>query len=193
MGAVVFEALSGHLRMQVRCGVQVGEPDRASRIEATEAEPAQREAGAIGRSRLSSLLGFHLRRAETAMHRDFIQSLKPADLTQKQLAVLLLIHENPGVSQIQLCAILGADPNTMMTFLDRLSERSLILRVRSRADRRKMELHISGEGLKVLEQALVLVDEHETRFRSRFAPSEIGLLMDFLSRLAADDDAVPGL
>lgn len=122
------------------------------------------------------------------MHRDFIQSLKPTDLTQKHLAVLLLIQENPGISQVQLCSILGTDPNTVLGFLDRLSERGLILRVRSRSDRRKMELHISGEGETLLGQALMLVEAHEERFKSRFTKAELAVLMDFLNRLSNDQD-----
>src|SRR6185312_14362030 len=111
------------------------------------------EAGAISRSRLSSLLGFRLRRAETVMHRDFILSLKPCDLTQKHFSVLLLIQENPGVSQIELCAVLGTDPNTMIAFIDRLSDRGLVCRIRSTVDRRRTELHVTDAGLEVLEKA----------------------------------------
>jgi DNA-binding MarR family transcriptional regulator len=164
---------------------------QAMTTSAKERPQAQPGIDAIDRSHLSSLLGFRLRRAETAMHRDFIQSLKPVDLTQKHLAVLLLIRENPAVSQIQLCALLGADPNTMMAFLDRLSDRGLVLRVRSRSDRRKMELHISTEGARLLREALMLVDEHEHRFRSRFSDAELDLLMDFLDRLSVESEPEP--
>ena len=145
------------------------------------------ELGAIARSRLSSLLGFRLRRAENGMHRDFIGSLKPTELTQKQLAVLLLMQESPCVAQIDLCAMLGAGPNTMMACLDRLSDRALIRRVRSRADRRKMELHPTADGLRILEQALALAESHEERFKSRFSLSELEQLMDFLARMSSDE------
>jgi DNA-binding MarR family transcriptional regulator len=161
--------------------------EAARRGEDLEIAPAIGIAGALARSRLSSLLGFRLRQAETAMHRDFIRSLKQTDLTQKHLAVLLLVQENPHISQIQLCTVLGADPNTMMAFVDRLSERGLVDRVRSRADRRRMELQVSDDGRRLLDQALALVDEHESRFKARFSPQELEQLMDFLTRIAADD------
>jgi len=146
---------------------------------------AEAEAEAIRRSRLSGLLGFRLRRAETAMHRDFIQSLKSCDLTQKHFAGLLLIKENAGISQIELCSVLGTDPNTMIAFIDRLSDRGLVCRIRSASDRGKTELHPTDEGLLLLDQALALVAEHEARFRSRFTPGEMEQLMDFLDRLSA--------
>jgi DNA-binding MarR family transcriptional regulator len=142
------------------------------------------EAAIIKRSRLSNLLGFRLRRAETIMHRDFILSLKPCDLTQKHFSVLLLIQENPGISQVELCTVLGTDPNTMIAFIDRLSDRGLVCRIRSTVDRRKTELHVSDAGLKLLEQALALIAEHEARFRSRFEAPELERLMDYLDRLS---------
>ena len=155
-----------------------------SKAKVVDPEVGLVEAAVISRSRLSSLLGFRLRRAETVMHRDFILSLKPCDLTQKHFAVLLLIQENPGVSQIELCTVLGTDPNTMIGFIDRLSDRGLVCRIRSTADRRKTELHATDAGLDVLEEALALVAEHEARFRSRFSPAELDQLMDYLDRLS---------
>ncbi|MGZ3397780.1 MAG: MarR family winged helix-turn-helix transcriptional regulator [Caulobacteraceae bacterium] len=156
-----------------------------TRTKDVESDVAGTEAEVIRRSRLSRLLGFRLRRAETAMHRDFIQSLKPCDLSQKHFAVLLLIQENAGISQIELCSALGADPNTMIAFIDRLSDRGLVCRIRSAVDRRKTELHPTDEGLQLLGQALALVAEHEARFRSRFTADEVEQLMDFLDRLSA--------
>jgi DNA-binding MarR family transcriptional regulator len=147
------------------------------------------EAAAIRRSRLSGLLGFRLRRAETVMHRDFILSLKPCDLTQKHFSVLLLIQENPGISQIELCAVLGTDPNTMIAFIDRLSDRGLVCRIRSTVDRRKTELHVTDAGLEVLDKALALIAEHEARFRSRFSAAELERLMDYLDRLSDPPNA----
>ncbi|MGZ6013473.1 MAG: MarR family winged helix-turn-helix transcriptional regulator [Caulobacteraceae bacterium] len=161
----------------------MGAADRKTKD--ADPEPGVAETAVMRRSRLSSLLGFRVRRAETVMHRDFILSLKPCDLTQKHFSVLLLIRENPGISQIELCAVLGADPNTMIAFIDRLSDRGLVCRIRSAVDRRKTELHPTDEGLQLLGQALALVAEHEARFRSRFTADEVEQLMDFLDRLSA--------
>ena len=155
-----------------------------------EPEVGLMEAAVISRSRLSSLLGFRLRRAETVMHRDFILSLKPCDLTQKHFAVLLLIQENPGISQIELCAALGTDPNTMIAFIDRLSDRGLVCRIRSTVDRRKTELHVSDAGVELLDKALALIAEHEARFRARFSATELERLMDCLDRLSGPSPSV---
>ena len=170
----------------------MGAADRKAKD--VESDAGVMEAAVISRSRLSSLLGFRLRRAETVMHRDFILSLKSCDLTQKHFSVLLLIQENPGISQIELCGVLGTDPNTMIAFIDRLSDRGLVCRIRSTVDRRKTELHITDAGLQVLEKALSLIGEHEARFRSRFKPAELKRLMEYLDRLSGPplSEAPPG-
>src|SRR5690349_4113626 len=48
---------------------------------------------------LDGLLGYLLRRAQGAMHRDFMASVASFELTQKQAATLWLIQANAGVSQ----------------------------------------------------------------------------------------------
>ena len=99
--------------------------------------------------------------------------------------MLLLIHENPGISQIELCAVLGTDPNTMIAFIDRLSDRGLVCRIRSAADRRKTELHVTTAGMELLEEALRLIAEHEARFKSRFDKAELQQWMDYLDLISA--------
>jgi DNA-binding MarR family transcriptional regulator len=132
---------------------------------------------------LSDLLGFEMRMAQTAMHRDFIVQLKDLDLTQKLTAVLTLLDENPGVSQIALSNALGADKATIMAMIDRLEVRNLIVRVRSRVDRRRQELYLSPDGLELLIQAKALIQVHEARFRTLFSAGELAQFRGFLRRI----------
>ena len=73
---------------------------------------------------LDGLLGYRLRRAQGAMHRDFMAAVAELELTQKQTATLWLINANPGVSQVSVAAALGMDRATMMSITDRLEERA---------------------------------------------------------------------
>jgi hypothetical protein len=61
---------------------------------------------------LDGLLGYRLRRAQGAMHRDFMAAVASLDLTQKQAATLWLINGNPGVAQVAVAAALGMDRAT---------------------------------------------------------------------------------
>ena len=132
---------------------------------------------------LPELLGFHLRLAHVAMHRDFTAAMAELDLTQKQCATLRLIGANSGVSQVDLAATLGTDRATMMAVIDRLEERGLVVRRRSTSDRRRQELRLTDKGEKTLSQARRVIAQHEKRFTGRFTAAELKGLVLALSRI----------
>jgi len=132
---------------------------------------------------LPDLLGFHLRLAQAAVTRDFGATLAEIDLTQKQCATLELIGANPGVSQVDLAAILGADRATMMAIVDRLEARALLTRERSLADRRRQHLNLTQAGADMLGKAKALIAEHEHRFKRRFSGPELDALVASLRRI----------
>lgn len=132
---------------------------------------------------LSELLGFHLRMAQVAMHRDFTATLSHLDLTQRQWAVMQLIAANPGVSQADLATALDTDRATMMATIDRLDERGFLLRERSKADRRRSELSLTLRGRAMLNDAQRSIDKHENRFHSLFSGPELETLLEALNRI----------
>src|SRR5690242_12539282 len=92
---------------------------------------------------LDGLLGYLLRRAQGAMHRDFMAAVADFGLTQKQAATLWLIQANGGVSQAEVAAALGMDRATMMAVIDRLEDRGFVIRQRSSTDRRRQDLYLT--------------------------------------------------
>jgi DNA-binding MarR family transcriptional regulator len=136
--------------------------------------------------RLKGVLGFHLRMAHVAIYRDFAATIAELGLTQKQLAVMELIHRNPGVSQIDLAQTLGTDRATMMALVDRLDSRGIVARHPSRVDRRRQELRLTTSGATLLDEAFARVDRHEQRFLARFSESELEALLGALKRIYRD-------
>ena len=132
--------------------------------------------------KLDGLLGYRLRRAQGAMHRDYMAAVSGLDLTQKQTATLWLIHGNRGVSQGSIATALGMDRATMMSVVDRLEERSLVVRKRSTADRRRQELYLTPSGQSILRKVKVRITRHEERFESRFTPEELDALLAALQK-----------
>jgi DNA-binding MarR family transcriptional regulator len=65
------------------------------------------------------------------------------------------------------------DRASMMAVIDRLEEHGLVVRKRSRVDRRRQELHLSLEGQLRLRKVKALVARHEQRFKSMFTPDEL--------------------
>jgi DNA-binding MarR family transcriptional regulator len=133
---------------------------------------------------LDGLLGFRLRQASVAMYRDFIATLMPVDVTQKQTAALWLIKANPGVSQASLAATLDMDRATMMGLIDRLEDRGFVIRKRSTSDRRRQRLYLTPAGQNALNKIKTLIAKHERRFTSRFAPAELSALLAALQKIS---------
>ena len=132
---------------------------------------------------LDGLLGYRVRRAQGAMHRDFMAAVASLDLTQKQAATLWLINGNPGVAQVAVAAALGMDRATMMAIIDRLEERRLVIRQRSSTDRRRQELYLTPAGQNALRKAKARIAKHEERFKALFTAAELESLLTALQRL----------
>jgi DNA-binding MarR family transcriptional regulator len=132
---------------------------------------------------LDGLLGYRLRRAQGAMHRHFMAAVASLDLTQKQAATLWLINGNPGVAQVSVAAALGMDRATMMSIVDRLEERGLVIRKRSSTDRRRQELYLTPAGQNTLRKAKARIAKHEERFKMLFTPAELEALLAALKKL----------
>jgi DNA-binding MarR family transcriptional regulator len=138
---------------------------------------------------LDLLLGYRLRRAQGAAHRDYLAAVGDLGLTQKQTAVLWLVQCNPGVAQGAIGAALGMDRATMMALVDRLEERGLLVRKRSVVDARRRELHPTAAGDRLLEKVRTRIAAHEARMKSRFTQKELSQLLSLLQKLQDSTDS----
>ncbi|MWV28886.1 MarR family winged helix-turn-helix transcriptional regulator [Aurantiacibacter rhizosphaerae] len=132
---------------------------------------------------LDGIVGFHIRLAHGAVYRHFTETFTGLDLTQKQVSVLWLVGENPGVAQIELGGRLRMDRATTMTIINRLQARGYLRRERSSSDGRKQALHLTPEGEAALEQAKNSIAEHEAWLKGRFTPQEVEKLVEMLERI----------
>ena len=76
--------------------------------------------------------------------------------------MLIVIRDNPGLSQIALSEVLGDSRSGIIPPLDELQSRGLLQRIVT-SDRRTHALHLTGEGEALLAHADGLVQQHERR------------------------------
>jgi DNA-binding MarR family transcriptional regulator len=145
-------------------------------------QPEDFEAPELMFAELDGLLGYLLRRAQGAMHRDFLAAVSEFGLTQKQAAALWLIQANAGVSQVEVAAALGMDRATMMAVTDRLEDRGFVIRKRSSTDRRRQQLYLTPSGQSTLKKCKLRIAEHEEKFRAMFNARELAALLDALKK-----------
>jgi DNA-binding MarR family transcriptional regulator len=132
---------------------------------------------------LSGRMGFHLRLAHVALHRDFLAAVAEFNLTQQQYAVLELIDANPGAFQVELAAALHMDRATMMALIDKLEARDLVRRTQSRLDRRRLDLHLTEAGNSLLGLARKAIAAHEARLFADWSVQDRESLESLLKRL----------
>lgn len=132
---------------------------------------------------LADVVGFHIRLAHVAVYRHFTETFSDIELTQKQVSVLWLVGDHPGISQIEVGQRLQMDRATTMTIVNRLQERDYLRRERSTSDARKQALFLTTEGCKALQKARGCIAEHEAWLKGRFTPDEVKKLVEMLARI----------
>lgn len=80
---------------------------------------------------INDIVGFHIRLAHGAVYRHFMETFAHLDLTQKQVSVLWLVSDHPGIAQADLSRRLRMDRATVMAIVNRLQDRGYLERGRS--------------------------------------------------------------
>ncbi len=132
---------------------------------------------------LQELVGYQLHQAEIASYRKFVNIFAEYKLTPKQCSVLILIGENPGISQIDIGTVLKMDRATTMAVVDLLQNRHLLLRRRSTTDRRKHALHLTKKGYNLLDDFKTLALSHEKTITAGLTAAEVTQLRDLLQKV----------
>ena len=147
--------------------------------------PAASPAKTLDRGVLPSLLGYVLRRTQSAVFADFAGTFAKAGeaLTPGEFGLLVLVERNSGLSQMALARALGIDRSTLVPILDRLQGRGLLLRHRSPTDGRTHALALTVAGSKSLARFTKLVRTHEKRIASGLSSAEIGTLIELLEKV----------
>ncbi len=132
---------------------------------------------------LSRLIGFALRRAQTAVFQDFAATLEAENIRPAQYSVLEVLRASPGLRQAQVSAALGIKTTNFVPLFDALEGAGLAERRAISADRRAKGLFLSDRGATTLERLHAKVAEHEARFTARIGKDGKGVLLGLLARL----------
>jgi DNA-binding MarR family transcriptional regulator len=132
---------------------------------------------------LASLIGFRLRMAQLAVYEDFLSDSPGPRLTPGLSAIIILVDANPEMTQQQLCEAIHVDKSTFAITLNRLADRGLIRRVRSRKDRRQNMLRLTKKGGATLLAIRAHVERHEQRVFASLTATERKQLVRLLKKV----------
>lgn len=122
----------------------------------------------------------------------FHAEMKVDGLTPRQLAVLVTVSQNEGLSQTGLVERTGIDRSTLADIVRRMQRKGLLQRRRTKEDARAYAVKLTDEGRRVLRVADPLakrVDERildalPTKQREQFV-DDLLAIVDTLQKLSA--------
>src|SRR5262249_51654696 len=105
----------------------------------------------------------NLRLAQDASFRTFARHAGEPHLKPGRFAAMVVIHNNPGITQIELSRAIARDKSSVTPLVKELHRHGLVSRHASPGDRRSISLRLTKTGEAALENLLVHAMDHDRR------------------------------
>jgi DNA-binding MarR family transcriptional regulator len=112
---------------------------------------------------LSPFIGYAMKRALSIVQADFAKTLAEHDLRAVSFSALSIIVGEPGLTQTQLADALQIERSNLVTIIDELAGRNLIIRAPVAQDRRRHALMPTTAGKQLAAAAQASAIDHERR------------------------------
>lgn len=139
---------------------------------------------------MAGVAGYRLRRLHTRWVAHWSRWFRRVglEITPMQGGILLLVDENPGLTQIALARLLGVEPPTLSQALSPLVDGGLVQRYRAAGDGRAVALHLSRAGHGAVDTARGAIADHEDDLLKDLTEEERSQLIRLLDKILAGDD-----
>jgi DNA-binding MarR family transcriptional regulator len=173
------------VRKQVTIGLEVNPIKKvASQTPARALEQSvHRKPSVLDEQRLLRLVGFNIVRADIRLRSDFLEAMSPLGLRPAEFSALILILDNPEITQKHLGQSLRISPPNMATMLDRMVERGWIKRERSITDRRAQHPQLTEAGKELALKAATIAETLEDDALSVLSAGERLILIEMLQKI----------
>jgi DNA-binding MarR family transcriptional regulator len=138
---------------------------------------------------LSVYIGYSMKRAMSIVHADFAQTLSQFELRAVSFSALSIIVGEPGLTQTQLADALQIERSNLVTIIDELAGRNLIIRAPVAQDRRRHALIPTAAGTQLAAAAKASTAEHERRVFACLTDGERAELLRILQKFRKESAA----
>lgn len=142
---------------------------------------------------VDSSLGYFLSTARNVLAARMDRAVAPLGLTSSQIGVILLLWFERARTPNEMSRVLSYDTGSMTRMLDRLEKKGFLVRQRSLADRRVVELTLTPLGRDAAQQLPDLISQVLSDQLRGFAADEVATLVRLLQRFIANDPATEPL
>lgn len=133
-------------------------------------------------------VGYWITRLARAMEAHFEESLRAHDMTRASWAVLSAIFHDDKTTPAELAEFVGIDGAAITRHLDRLEKQGLMVRDRSSADRRSINLRLTSKGEHLVPEIVTASMATNAAFTGNLNPSEIGALQQTVQKMLSAMD-----
>jgi DNA-binding MarR family transcriptional regulator len=112
---------------------------------------------------LADWIGFNLRLAQDASFRAFAKHSGQPRLKPGRFAAMMVIHNNPGITQAALGRAISRDKSTVTPLVQELHRHGFVRRSPSAVDRRSITLTLTRAGEAALSDLLAHARAHDRR------------------------------
>ncbi len=116
---------------------------------------------AVDFTTLNGLIGFQVRQAQLQVFNHFRKTVGKTGITPGQAGILILIGNNPAISQAALARAIGVERATLGQIIADMEAKSWVERHPSHSDKRSYALALSSSGKTFLEKMLQKITVHE--------------------------------
>lgn len=152
-----------------------------SAVKSREAAPARN--GDLKLGPLNNFIGFNLRLAQDASFQVFAQHSGAPHMRPGRFATLMIIYQNPGLSQMELGRGIGRDKSSVTPLVKGLEHDGLVERRPSETDRRSQTLWLTPAGEKVLESLYARAREHDRKLDALVGHEHKALFLELLKTI----------
>jgi DNA-binding MarR family transcriptional regulator len=142
----------------------------------------------VSDARLEQFTGYLMKRAFNLVQSDLARVLEPFGLRMLSFSTLMVVIDNPDITQTQLAQALSVERSNIVVVLDVLEEAGLLNRNPVPRNRRAYALRATLAGQRLADKASKAVAEHEARLFGWLSPREHAILRGALTGLASAPD-----
>lgn len=139
--------------------------------------------GSVTLGLLSELLDYRIRSAQLFTFERFRHLATHLGITSGQAGALVLIANNPGISQANLARAMRIERATMGTTISRMIDHGWVDRLQNSGNRRAYALFLSTKGTALMENLLPIMKEHDRLIKSNLTDEEAQTLNSLLQKM----------
>jgi DNA-binding MarR family transcriptional regulator len=128
-------------------------------------------------------LGLLLGRAALLKDRIIDTHMEPHGITAAQFKVMIIVAQYGVDTPAELCRHLSLDSGSMTRMLDRLEQKGLLIRQRSEADRRQVQLVLTAEGQSLADRLPHIGADAMNELAGAISPDELKTLEHILKKI----------